>query len=425
MPKLDEIEKLITNYNRRLQKLKEQKALYGISVDPKIPLEIEDIEAEIAELQAELQNLVEKQNSTPDPEDNGEKSPIKEIRNIVKGTITREAISDEDSLTDQWYRTAIEAFLKGDYWEAKRYLKMVKTANPFYPRVDELLAEIQRKKLLYPRVKELSLDKLRDPVWGGIAGIVAVLALGWSVYIFIIQPSDPTLIANTLTPTSTQIPPIYTPTVSVPISKTEAILSPEPTNSPEIPTPTSTQIPPIYTPTISVPISKTEAIPSLEPTHPPEFPTPIALLVAPELLEPDDNHSFSYSDIPVLKWSHPDKQTLEPNEYYLIIIPYKPKNKPPETVWYDFVCTITTSWSLAEHKWLLDESNDGQFSWSVTLIRLAKTTEDKGCNLNIENVPEDIALSLTSEKRWFTWKPKSKDSGNGDSGTTGTGGITK
>jgi hypothetical protein len=49
-----ETEKLIINHNRRLQKLKEQLALQGISADPKISLEIEDIEAEIAQLQASL-----------------------------------------------------------------------------------------------------------------------------------------------------------------------------------------------------------------------------------------------------------------------------------------------------------------------------------------------------------------------------------
>jgi hypothetical protein len=50
----EDTERLITNHSRRLQILKEQQALLGISADPKIVLEIEDIEAEIARLQAEL-----------------------------------------------------------------------------------------------------------------------------------------------------------------------------------------------------------------------------------------------------------------------------------------------------------------------------------------------------------------------------------
>lgn len=50
----DNLRKLINNYYRRLQKLKEKEALYGVSVDPGILLEIEDIEAKISGLQDEL-----------------------------------------------------------------------------------------------------------------------------------------------------------------------------------------------------------------------------------------------------------------------------------------------------------------------------------------------------------------------------------
>ena len=48
------LKKLIIIKNRRLQKLKEQQALYGISVDPRIPIEIEDIEVELEKLNAAL-----------------------------------------------------------------------------------------------------------------------------------------------------------------------------------------------------------------------------------------------------------------------------------------------------------------------------------------------------------------------------------
>ncbi|MBE7555701.1 MAG: FHA domain-containing protein [Anaerolineales bacterium] len=57
MLRQDDVKKLLVNHNRRLQKLKEQQALQGISVDPKILIEIEDIEAEIEELQQELKEL--------------------------------------------------------------------------------------------------------------------------------------------------------------------------------------------------------------------------------------------------------------------------------------------------------------------------------------------------------------------------------
>lgn len=48
------LQQLITNHKRRLQLLKEQEALYGISCDPRILIEIKDIEAKIADLQSEL-----------------------------------------------------------------------------------------------------------------------------------------------------------------------------------------------------------------------------------------------------------------------------------------------------------------------------------------------------------------------------------
>jgi hypothetical protein len=53
MLRSDDLERLIINYTRRLQMLKEQKAIMGISADPRILIEIEDIEAEIENLQKE------------------------------------------------------------------------------------------------------------------------------------------------------------------------------------------------------------------------------------------------------------------------------------------------------------------------------------------------------------------------------------
>ena len=65
MPTKDQIKKLIFNHNRRLQKLKEQQALEGPSVDPKILIQIEDIEAEIENLQADLAELDETAEESP------------------------------------------------------------------------------------------------------------------------------------------------------------------------------------------------------------------------------------------------------------------------------------------------------------------------------------------------------------------------
>jgi hypothetical protein len=55
----DDIKKLIRAHNRRLQILKEQKAVQGVSVDPKIIIEIKDIEEELGKLEAELEEIEE------------------------------------------------------------------------------------------------------------------------------------------------------------------------------------------------------------------------------------------------------------------------------------------------------------------------------------------------------------------------------
>ncbi|MDY6868879.1 MAG: AAA family ATPase, partial [Chloroflexota bacterium] len=57
MSRKDDIERLITSHTRRLQKLKERQAIEGLTVDPKIPIEIEDIETEIEGLRKELETL--------------------------------------------------------------------------------------------------------------------------------------------------------------------------------------------------------------------------------------------------------------------------------------------------------------------------------------------------------------------------------
>jgi len=57
MSRKDDIEKLIVNQERRLQKRKEQQALFGLDAPPHILTEIEDIEAEIKKLQTELEAL--------------------------------------------------------------------------------------------------------------------------------------------------------------------------------------------------------------------------------------------------------------------------------------------------------------------------------------------------------------------------------
>jgi len=51
------IRSLIKRHKQRLQILKEQQATYGLSVDPKIPIEIKEIEQQIAQLRVSLGHL--------------------------------------------------------------------------------------------------------------------------------------------------------------------------------------------------------------------------------------------------------------------------------------------------------------------------------------------------------------------------------
>jgi hypothetical protein len=57
MSRIQNIQRLIANSQRRLQKLKEQQASFGLHTPPHISIEIEDTETEISELQVELFNL--------------------------------------------------------------------------------------------------------------------------------------------------------------------------------------------------------------------------------------------------------------------------------------------------------------------------------------------------------------------------------
>lgn len=60
MSRADDIKQLITNHQRRLQKLKEKQALYDLETPVHLEIEIEDIEAVLANLQAELVVLTER-----------------------------------------------------------------------------------------------------------------------------------------------------------------------------------------------------------------------------------------------------------------------------------------------------------------------------------------------------------------------------
>jgi hypothetical protein len=95
MSNQDDLKKLITDYAKRLQKLKEQKAIAGLSVDPKIPIEIEDIESEIESLQVQLRE-----------EKDG-------VSSISQTSVTTDVREKTDTLQELWWR-GIEVHSEGD-----------------------------------------------------------------------------------------------------------------------------------------------------------------------------------------------------------------------------------------------------------------------------------------------------------------------
>ena len=74
VPHQDDFQKELELWQRRLQKRREQKALFGASADPSIDIEIEDIETRIERLQADLAGL-EEASSQPTAHKQGEGEP--------------------------------------------------------------------------------------------------------------------------------------------------------------------------------------------------------------------------------------------------------------------------------------------------------------------------------------------------------------
>jgi hypothetical protein len=73
--------------------------------------------------------------------------------------------------------------------------------------------------------------------------------------------------------------------------------------------------------------------------------------------------------------------------------------------WYDKVpWTQDTSWTLTEHSYLLDLSDDGQFRWSVQVMR--QTGVDANGN------PTGVPLSAPSEVWTLIWR-RASDGGVG------------
>jgi hypothetical protein len=186
--------------------------------------------------------------------------------------------------------------------------------------------------------------------------------------------STPTL---TWTPTTT---PTFTPT---PVPSPQATDTPTPTVTPSAtPTPSPTPEPTTFLPT---------------PTR-----TPAATgtpLPAPILLAPSDGQELAEDAEIVLTWQPVGE--LPAGAFYEVIVTYMHLGE----TWYDEVpWTRDTNWILTEHPYLLDLSDDGQFRWSVQVVR--QTGVDANGN------PTGIPLSAPSEEWTLIWR-RASDGGAG------------
>jgi hypothetical protein len=115
------------------------------------------------------------------------------------------------------------------------------------------------------------------------------------------------------------------------------------------------------------------------------------LLPAPLLLAPAERQEFTEDAKVVLTWQPVGE--LPPDAYYEIIVAYSHL----AATWHDEVpWTQDTSWTLSEHRYLLDLSDDGQFQWSVQVVRQTGVEDD--------GTPVGVPLSSPSEVRTFLWR---------------------
>lgn len=99
MTQKDDIQGLISRHNRHRQKLKEKQALYGLNVEPRVLIEIEDTEAKIVELEEALAKLAHNEPVTLD---------------LAQYTIDECVRSPEEQL-DDFLAQAVAAYEAGMY----------------------------------------------------------------------------------------------------------------------------------------------------------------------------------------------------------------------------------------------------------------------------------------------------------------------
>jgi hypothetical protein len=108
MSRYKELDRLLINYKRRLQLLREQESQLGYNTPPEIRMEIEDIEAKIAELEAERQALDDEAATASQTEAMPGKVFVDDFKNGTKywplGNMNEEGRTQQRSIVNEVYR---------------------------------------------------------------------------------------------------------------------------------------------------------------------------------------------------------------------------------------------------------------------------------------------------------------------------------
>jgi hypothetical protein len=114
-------------------------------------------------------------------------------------------------------------------------------------------------------------------------------------------------------------------------------------------------------------------------------------LPAPTLLTPSERQDFTEDSEVVLAWRAVG--VLPPDARFVITVAYTHLGE----TWHDEVpWTRETSWTLSEHRYLLDLSDDGQYQWSVQIMRQT--------GIDANGKPVGVSLSPPSDVRTLSWR---------------------
>jgi hypothetical protein len=237
-------------------------------------------------------------------------------------------------------------------------------------------------------------------IWLILANAVLAVVV-FSIVFFVLRPMifpppTPTPAVALTTPEPTLTPRPTRTTAPSPTPSATPSATPTATHTPS-PAPTSTPtVSPTATPTATAtdtPVPTRRPTNTRRPTAPPRTPTPAGnLFAAPVLVAPPNGWSFAEGDQIVLAWQ--PVGSLASNMYYVPTVTYSHNGQTwvDETPWLK-----TTSWAVSEHSYLVGLTDDGQFQWSVQVLR------QTGVDAN--GRPIGTPVSPMSAVRSFTWIP--------------------